>query len=72
MEKFKQFIEDSAGDNDLAGKFWEKVSSPDYTNTDIKNWLQTKGYEATARQLNKIGKIRDKVDQEFNCHDKDY
>ncbi len=72
MAKFAQFIEDSARNPALAGEFWEKVSNPDFTNTNIKSWLESKGYEATSRQLNKIGRIRDKVDQEFNCHDKDY
>jgi hypothetical protein len=72
MARFAQFIEDSARDKQLAGEFWEKVSSPDYTNSDIRNWLQSKGYEATTRQLNKIGNVRDSVDREFNCYDKDY
>jgi hypothetical protein len=72
MEKFTQFIEDSASDRTLAGEFWEKVSNPDFTNTDIRNWLESKGYQASTRQINKIGRIRDKVDQEFNVHDKDY
>lgn len=71
-KKFREFIEDSADDKDLAGEFWKEVAKPDFTSEDIKLWLEGKGYEATDRQIHKIGRIRDKVDQEFNVFDKDY
>lgn len=71
-KKFMKFIEKSATDSKLAGDFWKMVAKPDFTTTKIKTWLSKKGYEATDRQLHKIGRVRDKVDQEFNVFDKDY
>ena len=71
-KKFTKFIEDSSRDKTLSGEFYVLVAKEDFTNDDLKQWLADKGYAATDRQIHKIGRIRDKVDHEFNCWDKDY
>ena len=72
MRNFMQFLLDSSINQALAGEFWERVSKPDFTTDQVKDFLNAKGYSATDRDLHKIGRIRDKVDQEYNCFDKDY
>ena len=73
-KRFTEFITDASRDEnkDLAGEFYVMMAKEDLTSRNIRDWFEGKEYTINDTQVRKIEKIRDRIDQLFQCADGDY
>ena len=63
---------DAGKDNELAGGFWAIVSKEDYTDEELRTFLNNKGYKINRKELKKVDEMHDKAEVLFDFENKDY